>query len=193
MKRRPDRGFYGRDVIDAILDEGLVCHLGFRVGGQPYVIPTTYARAGDTIVIHGSPASRLLRSLRDGVAVCLTVTLLDGLVLARSAFHTSMNYRSVVVLGTAREITDGDEKVGALRALVDHILPGRWDAIRPPNETEIKGTLVLALPLSEASAKVREGGPLDDDADLALPVWAGHIPLSLTRGHPVPDPALAGG
>lgn len=193
LKRRPERGAYDRVTVEAILDEGLVCHLGFAVEGQPYVLPTTYARAGRQIYVHGSAAGRMLRSLGSGVEACLTVTLLDGLVLARSAFHHSMNYRSVVVLGRARPVTDADEKMRALRAIVDHVLAGRWQTSRPPTPQELKATAVLALPLDEASAKLRRGGPLDDEADFAFPVWAGHLPLVLSAGAPVADEHLLAG
>jgi nitroimidazol reductase NimA-like FMN-containing flavoprotein (pyridoxamine 5'-phosphate oxidase superfamily) len=187
------RGAYDRATIEAILDEGLVCHLGFAVDGQPYVLPTIYARVGGEVYLHGSAASRMLRALGDGVACCLTVTLLDGLVLARSAFHHSVNYRSVVLLGTARAVLDREAKTLALRAIVDHVLADRWQAVRTPTDQELKATTVLALPLSEASAKLRSGGPLDDEEDYALPVWAGHLPLTLVPGAPVPDARLAPG
>jgi nitroimidazol reductase NimA-like FMN-containing flavoprotein (pyridoxamine 5'-phosphate oxidase superfamily) len=189
----PKRGAYDRATIESILDEGLVCHLGFAVEGQPYVLPTIYARLGGEVFLHGSAASRMLRTLGDGIAMCLTVTLLDGLVLARSAFHHSVNYRSVVLLGTARTVLDNEEKTRALRAIVDHVLAGRWQAVRKPSEQELKATTVLALPLSEASAKVRTGGPIDDEEDYALPIWAGHLPLDLVPGVPVPDARLVAG
>jgi nitroimidazol reductase NimA-like FMN-containing flavoprotein (pyridoxamine 5'-phosphate oxidase superfamily) len=189
-----DRGRYERGEIDAILDEGLVCHIGFvGDGGHPVVIPTTYARDGDSLVVHGSPASRMLRSLKGGVDMCLTVTLIDGMVLARSAFHHSMNYRSVVVFGRAEAITEQDEKRRALEVLVDHLVPGRTASARGPSEHELRSTLVLRLPLDEASAKVRTGPPIDDDEDLDLPVWAGVLPLRLATGAPVPDPHLPAG
>ncbi|PSR13382.1 pyridoxamine 5'-phosphate oxidase [filamentous cyanobacterium CCP3] len=171
-----------------MLDEGLVCHLGFVVEGQPFVIPTAYGRLEDQIYIHGSPASRMLKSLEQGVQVCLTVTLLDGLVLARSAFHHSMNYRSVVLFGTATRVDDADKKMTALKAFTDHVVTGRWDDVRPPNRQELAGTLVLALPIAEASAKVRTGPPVDAAEDYALPVWAGEIPLRLTATTPITDP-----
>ncbi|MET0151199.1 MAG: pyridoxamine 5'-phosphate oxidase family protein [Candidatus Binatia bacterium] len=193
VKRMPKRGAYDRATIEAILDEGLVCHLGFAVEGQPYVLPTIYARVGDEVYLHGSAASRMLGTLGDGVALCLTVTLLDGLVLARSAFHHSVNYRSVVLLGTARAVIEPEAKTRALHAIVDHVLADRWQAVRPPTEQEMKATTVLALPLSEASAKLRSGGPLDDEEDYELPVWAGHLPLTLVPGAPVPDARLVGG
>lgn len=193
VKRLPDRAAYDRPTIEAILDEGLVCHVGFVVEGQPYVLPTIYARVGDEIYLHGSAASRMLGALGDGIAACVTVTLLDGLVLARSAFHHSMNYRSAVILGTARPVTDPEEKSRALRAIADHVIQGRWGEVRPPNEQELKATTVLALPLREASAKLRSGGPLDDEEDQAIRVWAGSLPLVLTPGAPVPDSRLEAG
>jgi nitroimidazol reductase NimA-like FMN-containing flavoprotein (pyridoxamine 5'-phosphate oxidase superfamily) len=193
VRRLPNRGAYDRPTIHAILDEALICHLGFVADGKPVVLPTIHARIGETLYVHGSVASRMLRSLRDGVEACVTVTLLDGLVLARSAFHHSMNYRSAVILGTAREVTEREEKLRALEAIVEHVVPGRSAEARPPNEAEIRSTLVLALPIEEASAKVRTGGPLDDDEDYALPVWAGVIPLRLTPQPPVADERLAGG
>ena len=187
VRRLKERGVYERDAIEAILDEGPICHLGFVHDGQPFVIPTIHARAGDVLYIHGSPASRMLKTLAGGVDVCLTVTLLDGLVLARSVFHHSMNYRSVVVLGKAREVTDADEKMTAFRTIVEHVQPGRWDDARRPNPDEIRKTLVLALPVDEASAKVRSGPPGDDEADLELPVWAGVVPLRMKAGEPITD------
>lgn len=190
IRRLPQRGQYERDCVYQILDEGLVCHLGFVVDGQPFVIPTAYGRVGDRLYIHGSPASRMLRTLQGGVEVCVTVTLLDGLVLARSAFHHSMNYRSVVVFGTAAVVEGADEKLAALEAFTEHIVPDRWAEVRLPNRQEVAGTLVLSLPLSEASAKVRTGSPVDDEADYKLPVWAGEIPLHLTAGKPIDDPRL---
>jgi hypothetical protein len=188
VKRRAQRGVYDPAVIRGILDEGLVCHLGFTVDGQPFVIPTTYGRVGDTLYVHGSAANRTLRSLRSGIEACVTVTLIDGLVMARSAFHHSMNYRSVVVFGRATEVTDPGEKVEALRAIVEHVVPGRWGEVRGPSEKELQATLVLALPLEEASAKVRTGGPLDEPQDMTLPVWAGELPLRLAVLSPVDDP-----
>lgn len=193
VKRLPQRAAYDRATLDAILDEGLVGHLGFAVEGQPYVLPIVYARVGDDVYVHGSAASRMLRTAATDVGVCFTVTLLDGLVLARSAFHHSVNYRSAVVLGRARPVLDPEERSRALRAIVDHVLAGRWDAVRPPTAQEAKATSVLALPLREASAKVRTGGPLDDEEDYALPVWAGHLPLALVPGNPVPDARLPPG
>jgi nitroimidazol reductase NimA-like FMN-containing flavoprotein (pyridoxamine 5'-phosphate oxidase superfamily) len=175
------------------LDEGFVCHVGFAVDGQPFVIPTAYGRIGDTLYIHGSAASRTLRACGDGIPVCVTVTLVDGLVLARSAFHHSINYRSVVILGAATMVAAADEKMTALRAFTEHVIPGRWDDVREPNEQELKGTSVLALPLLEVSAKIRTGPPKDDEEDLAIPVWAGELPLRITAGAPVNDPQLPAG
>ncbi len=191
LKRLPQRGSYDRDLIDQILDEGFICHVGFALDEQPFVIPTGYARVGDSLVIHGSQASRMLRTLGQGIDVCVTVTLIDGLVLARSAFHHSMNYRSVVVFGHATVIEDAGEKVAALRALSEHVIPGRWDDVRGPNERELQQTTVLSLPLAEASAKTRTGPPLDDDEDYGLPVWAGVIPLRLVAEPPVADARLS--
>jgi nitroimidazol reductase NimA-like FMN-containing flavoprotein (pyridoxamine 5'-phosphate oxidase superfamily) len=191
VRRRAQRARYDRATVHAILDEALVCHVGFVSDGQPIVIPTAYARIGETLTLHGSPANQMLRSLADGLPVCVTVTLLDGIVLARSAFHHSMNYRSVVVLGHAHVVLDEAEKLRALRALVEHVSPGRWDDARPPSEQELAQTLVLALPLERVSAKVRTGPPIDDEQDHALPCWAGVIPLQLAPGAPLPDPRLA--
>jgi nitroimidazol reductase NimA-like FMN-containing flavoprotein (pyridoxamine 5'-phosphate oxidase superfamily) len=190
LKRLPQRGNYDREVIDQILDDGFICHVGFAVDGRPFVIPTGYARVGDRLFIHGSQASRMLRTLGQGIDVCVTVTLLDGLVLARSAFHHSMNYRSVLVFGNAGVVDDPDEKLEALRALSEHMIPGRWDDVREPDERELQLTTVLSVPLSEASAKVRTGPPLDDEEDYELPVWAGVIPLSLVPGTPIDDARL---
>lgn len=186
VRRLPKRGHYDRETIHAILDEALICHVGFVVDGSPVVIPTIHWREDDTLYVHGSSASRMLRSLKEGVEACVTVTLLDGLVLARSAFHHSMNYRSVVVFGRAREV-DGGEKARALDSLVEHVMRGRSRDVRPPNEIEMRATTVLALPLGEASAKIRTGPPVDDDEDYGLPVWAGVVPIRLTRGEPVAD------
>ena len=193
VRRLPERARYDRESIDAILDEGLVCHVGFVVDGQPYVIPTIHARMGDHLVIHGSAAARMLRTLAGGVPLCVTVTLVDGLVLARSGFHHSLNYRSVVVLGRATEVADPAEKRRALDAIVEHVVPGRLPRVRPPKESEMRQTRVLSLPLSEASAKVRTGPPKDDEEDYALEVWAGELPLKLQTLAPVPDPRLAPG
>jgi len=190
LKRLPQRGHYDRELINQILDEGFICHVGFALDGQPFVIPTGYARIGDRLIIHGSQASRMLRTLGQGIDVCVAVTLIDGLVLARSAFHHSMNYRSIVVFGRATVVVEPDEKLAALRALSDHMIPGRWDDVRAPNERELQQTTVLSLPLAEASAKVRTGPPLDDEEDYKLPVWAGVIPLSLVAAEPVDDPRM---
>ncbi len=187
VKRLAKRGVYDRETVYAILDEALICHAGFVLDGAPVVIPTIHWRHEDTLYLHGSAASRMLRSLRDGVEACVTVTLVDGLVIARSAFHHSMNYRSAVIFGTAREVTERDEKLRALDALVEHVLRGRAAESRPPNEKELRQTMVLALPIDEASAKVRTGGPVDDDEDYALPYWAGVIPVTMTYGDPVDD------
>jgi len=193
VKRLPKRGVYDRAQIYSILDQARVCHVGFVSEGQPYVIPTGYARDGDVLYFHGSAVSRMLKTLEEGAPVCVTVTLVDGLVLARSAFHHSVNYRSVVVLGRAREITDREEKLRALRAFTNHLVPGRWEEVRPPTDQELKATRVLTLPITEASAKVRTGPPLDDEEDYALPVWAGVVPVETTWGEPVPDARLAPG
>jgi nitroimidazol reductase NimA-like FMN-containing flavoprotein (pyridoxamine 5'-phosphate oxidase superfamily) len=194
VRRLPERGRYDRGAVDAILDAGLVAHLGFVSEGQPYVIPTLHARVGDVVYVHGSAASRTLRTLADGVPACLTVTLLDGIVLARSVFEHSMNYRSVVVLGTAQPVDGPDERRAALEAFTDKLLPGRWDEARAPTRKELKATAVLRLPLDEASAKIREGGPEDGDTpDAALDVWAGHVPLVVRALDPVPDSALRPG
>lgn len=191
VRRLANRGNYDRETVHAILDEALVCHVGFVVDGMPVVIPTIHWREDDTLYVHGSAASRMLRSLKDGVDACVTVTLVDGLVLARSAFHHSMNYRSVVVFGKAREVGD-DEKLRALDGLVEHVVRGRSQEVRPPNERELRQTLVLALPLDEASAKIRTGGPVDDEEDYALPVWAGVVPLKLTPGEGIADVGVVG-
>jgi uncharacterized protein len=187
VKRLPKRGNYDCDTVYQILDTAFVCHVGFSVDAQPYVIPTNYGRSGDTLYLHGSAASRMLKTLSAGVAVCVTVTHVDGLVLARSAFHHSVNYRSVVILGTARLVEDPAEKMEALRIFTDHVMKGRWDDVRQPTEQELKATTVLALPLEEVSAKVRSGGPVDDEADYTLPVWAGVLPLETAVKAPVPD------
>jgi nitroimidazol reductase NimA-like FMN-containing flavoprotein (pyridoxamine 5'-phosphate oxidase superfamily) len=187
VKRLPKRGKYDHETVHQILDEGFVCHVGFSVDGQPYVIPTNYGRTGDILYLHGSAASRMLRTLSGGVLVCVTVTHVDGLVLARSAFHHSVNYRSVVILGTARLVEDPAEKMEALRIFTDHVMKGRWDDVRQPTEQELKATTVLALPLEEVSAKVRTGGPIDDEEDYALPVWAGVLPLQVNVKLPIPD------
>ncbi|HEV3278343.1 MAG TPA: pyridoxamine 5'-phosphate oxidase family protein [Terriglobia bacterium] len=187
VKRLAKRAVYDKAQVHAILDEGYLCHAGFAMDGQPYVIPTLYARAGEQIYFHGSAASRMLRSAGDGLQVCLTVTLVDGFVLARSAFHHSMNYRSVVVLGRARLVTDSGEKRDALRLFTNHLVPGRWEEVRQPTDQELKATSVLALELNEVSAKVRTGPPLDDEEDYALPIWAGVVPVQPQLGEPIPD------
>jgi nitroimidazol reductase NimA-like FMN-containing flavoprotein (pyridoxamine 5'-phosphate oxidase superfamily) len=188
--RESHRGVYDRAAAYEILDEGFICHVGFVTDGQPFVIPTAYGRAGDNLYIHGSAASRMLRHLDRGLAVCVTVTLLDGLVLARSIFNHSMNYRSVVMLGTAVAVQDAEEKLEALKSLSEHILPGRWAESRPPNERELKQTLVMRLPIDEFSAKVRQGPPIDDEDDYSFPAWAGVIPLEMAAGAPINDPRL---
>jgi len=194
VRRLPERGRYDREAIDAVLDAALVAHLGFLADGQPFVIPTLHARVGDEVVVHGSSASRALRALSQGFPACLTVTLLDGIVFARSSFEHSMNYRSVVVLGTALPVSDPDEKLAALEAFTEKLLPGRWAEARPPTRKELKATSVLRLPLDEASAKIRDGGPEDGDTpDADLDVWAGWLPLAVTALEPVPDPSLRPG
>ena len=190
LKRLPKRGNFNRETINKILDEAFVCHVGFAVDGKPFVIPTGYARIGDDLIIHGSAASRMMSDLSAGIDVCVTVTLIDGLVLARSAFHHSMNYRSVVIFGTARLIEDEREKFEALRAFTEHLIPNRWDNVRPPNALELKATTILSLPITEASAKIRAGNPVDDEADAEMDVWAGVIPLHLKIGAPVDDEKL---
>lgn len=195
LRRLPERGHYEDSAIAAILDEALICHLGLvDPDGRPFVVPTIHARVGDHLYVHGSPASRVLRAPGSGeVDVCITVTLLDGLVLARSAFHHSMNYRSVVVYGKATRVEDPAEKAAALAAIVEHVLAGRGEGCRSPNEKESKGTHVLRVPLDEASAKVRTGGPKDDDEDMDLPVWAGHVPLRVVAGEPIADAGVSVG
>ncbi len=188
--REPHRGVYDRSTVNQILDEGFICHVGFVVDGQPFVIPTAYGRRGNNLYIHGSAASRMLRNLDQGVPVCVTVTLLDGLVLARSIFNHSMNYRSVVILGMATAVRDDKEKLKALELLSEHILPGRWADSRQPNERELKQTLVMRLAIEEFSAKIRQGPPMDDEEDYSFPTWAGVIPLRLVPGAPESDPRL---
>lgn len=185
--RESERGVYDRQTAYRILDEGFICHVGFVVDGQPFVIPTSYGRSGDNLYIHGSAASRMLRNLDKGIPVCITVTLLDGLVLARSIFNHSMNYRSVVILGTATAVQDPVEKLEALRTLSEHILRGRWAESRQPNEKELKATLALRVPIEEFSAKVRQGPPIDDEDDYSFPTWAGVVPLEMVAGMPIPD------
>ncbi len=193
VRRMPARAEYERETIEAILDEALVAHLGFAVDGEPFVIPTLHARVGDSVCFHGSSASRTMRALAAGTQMCLTVTLLDGLVLARSAVHHSVNYRSVVVMGRATAIVDPSEKMAAIEAFTERLIPGRWDEVRPPTAKELKAIQVLSLPLSEASAKLRTGPPMDDEEDYALETWAGVIPLDVVAGAPIPDARLAGG
>jgi len=190
VTREPERAVYDRAAAYQVLDEAFICHVGFTVDNQPFVIPTGYGRSGDNLYIHGSAASRMLRNLDQGIAVCVTVTLLDGLVLARSIFNHSMNYRSVVVLGTAVAVEDPGEKLQALRALSEHILPGRWKESRQPNERELKATLVMRLPITEFSAKVRTGPPIDNEDDYSFPTWAGVVPLQTVAGSPIKDPKL---
>ena len=193
LKRLPKRGHFDRETVYGILDEGFICHIGFAPEGQPFVIPTGYARVGDKLYVHGSQASRMLRTLSSGVDACVTVTIVDGLVLARSAFHHSMNYRSVVIFGKATLVEEREEKLAALLALSEHFVRGRWADVRGPNEQELRATTVLSLPLEEASAKIRTGPPLDDEEDYALPVWAGVIPLRLQASEPIADPRLIDG
>lgn len=193
VRRLPDRGRYDRDTIYPILDEAFICHVGFAVDGQPYVIPTGYARIGDDLYIHGSSASRMLRNLSKGVDVCVTVSLIDGLVLARSAFHHSVNYRSVLILGKAQLVEDVDEKNRALQAFTEHVIPGRWAEVRWPTELELKATSVLKLAIEEASAKVRTGDPKDDEEDYAMDVWAGVLPMSLATSAPINDALMRKG
>ena len=190
LKRIPKRGVFERETIYRILDEAFVCHIGFAVDGNPFVIPTAYARDGDHLFIHGSAASRMMRVMAGGVEVCVTVTLIDGLVLARSAFHHSMNYRSVIIFGTADLIEDEAEKCEALRLFTEHIVPNRWDEVRPPTAKELRATTVLRLPIEEASAKVRTGDPVDDAADYDLNVWAGVVPLRMVACEPENDSRL---
>ena len=193
LKRLPKRGHYEHETVYPILDEGFICHAGFIFEGKPIVIPTGYARADDNLYIHGSQASRMLRTLSEGIDVCVTVTLVDGLVLARSAFHHSINYRSVVVFGRATLIADPAEKSSALLAFSEQVIRQRWADVREPTENELKQTTVLCLPLTEASAKVRTGPPIDDEEDYALPVWAGVLPLQIVAGEPINDPRLPKG
>ena len=193
LKRLPKRGEFERDAIFAILDEAFICHVGFIVDGKPVVIPTSYVRVADDVYIHGSAASRMLRSLEEGIDVCVTVTLIDGLVLARSAFHHSINYRSVVIFGKANAVDELEEKLRALHAFTEHVVPGRWADVRPPDENELRATLVLRLRLAEVSAKVRTGPPIDDDEDYNLAVWAGVLPLRLIADAPVVDDRVPAG
>jgi len=188
--REPHRGVYDRETAYRILDAGFLCHVGFVSDGQPFVIPTSYGRDDAKLYIHGSAASRMLRHMKEGLPVCVTVTLLDGLVLARSVFNHSMNYRSVVILGKATLVDDPQEKLAALRALSEHILPGRWNDARQPNDRELKQTSVLRVPIEEFSAKVRTGPPIDDEEDMTFPTWAGVLPLEMKPAAPIPDPQL---
>jgi uncharacterized protein len=190
LVREPNRASYDRETVYQILDEGFLCHVGFVAEGQPFVIPTSYGRRDANLYIHGSAASRMLRQMKDGVDVCVTVTLLDGLVLARSIFNHSMNYRSVIILGKATLVEDPQEKLSALRVLSEHILPGRWDDVRKPNEKELKATSVLCVPIEEFSAKVRTGPPIDDEEDYSFPTWAGVIPLDMKAEFAIEDPKL---
>jgi len=191
--READRAVYDRAAVYRILDDGFLCHAGFVVDGQPFVIPTSYGRKSDSLYIHGSAASRMLRQIKEGVPVCITVTLLEGLVLARSIFNHSMNYRSVVILGKATLVDDPAEKLAALRILSEHILPGRWDDSRQPNERELKATSVLRVPIEEFSAKVRQGPAIDDEEDYTFPTWAGVVPLEMVAGKPIDDARLLPG
>jgi hypothetical protein len=193
VRRRSTRGVYDKAQVHAILDQGFLCHIGFVIDGQPYVIPTAYARSEDEVYIHGAPASRVMGVAHRELDMCLTVTLMDALVVARSAFHTSINYRSVVVLGKARQLTDLEEKRKALRLFTNHLIPGRWEQAKQPTEQELKATGVLALPLDEVSAKIRTGPPIDDEEDYALPIWGGVVPVIQTFGEPVPDDRVLAG
>lgn len=190
LRRLPDRGVFEQDQVAAILDEGFLCHVGFVVDGQPYVIPTIYVRCDQQLYLHGSAASRMLRSVQEGIPVCITVTHVDGLVLARSAFNHSVNYRSVVILGTADEVTDPDERLRALEALVEHLIPQRWHDVRAPSPQELRATMVIRVPLEEVSAKVRTGPPHEDEEDYQRSCWAGEIPLHTAPQAAVPDPRL---
>jgi uncharacterized protein len=188
VRRLPKRASYERTLVDAVIDEAVSCHVGFAIDGRPWVIPTIHARIDDVLYLHGAVANHMLRSLAGGIEACVTITLVDALVLARSAFHHSMNYRSVMVFGRVTSVDDAEEKYAALHALVEHVVPGRMADARPPSDKELRATSVLRLPITEASAKVRTGGPNDDPEDLALPIWAGQIPLSTSYGSPIPEP-----
>lgn len=190
LRRLPKRGSHQAETIHAILDAGFLAHVGFQVDGQPFVIPTLYGREEDKLYLHGSAASRMMRELETGVAACVTVTLVDGLVLARSAFHHSMNYRSVVAFGVARKLVDAEQKTRALRIISEHLIAGRWNDVRGPTEKELKATAVLEFSIEEASAKVRQGPPLDDEEDYSLPIWAGILPLRMEAQTPISDPRL---
>lgn len=193
VRRLPKRASYAREDIDAIIDEALVCHVGLADNSEPVVIPTIHARDGDRLLLHGLKGGRLLKHIEAGNEVCVAITLLDGVVLARSAFHHSLNYRSVVLFGKGEVITDDAQKIEALRRITEHIVPGRWQDTRPPSPKELKVTTVVAIGIEEASAKVRTGGPIDDEADHALPFWAGVVPLRLVAGEPEDDDRLAPG
>lgn len=193
LKRLPKRGVYDRELVYGILDEGFICHVSFAVDGQPFVIPTGYARVDDRLYIHGSQVSRMLRTLAQGIDVCVGITLVDGLVLARSAFHHSVNYRSVMIFGRATLVEEKEAKLAALFAFSEHVIPGRWNDVRKPTEPELKATTVLSLSLEEVSAKVRTGPPIDDEEDYALDVWAGVLPLQIVAGAPIKDPRLPDG
>jgi len=190
ITREPQLAVYDRDAAYRILDEGFVCHVGFTLDNQPYVIPTSYGRRDDNLYVHGSAASRMLRNMKQGIPVCITVTLIDGLVLARSIFNHSMNYRSVVILGTAEVVEQQDEKIAALKIISEHVIPGRWEDARQPNERELKATLVMRVSIEEFSAKVRTGPPIDDEVDYSYPTWAGLIPMETIARSPIPDPRL---
>jgi uncharacterized protein len=187
LRRLPARASYDRAFIDAVIDEALSCHVGFAIDGRPWVVPTIHARIGDRLYLHGAVANHMLGSLADGIEACVTVTIVDGLVIARSAFHHSMNYRSVMVFGRATRVDDLEEKTAALRALVEHVVPGRSADAREPSATELRSTLLLELPISEVSAKVRTGGPIDDEEDLDLPVWAGRLHVTTVFADPIAD------
>src|SRR3954470_2971783 len=193
VRRRAQRGVYDPASVHAILDEALICHVAHMVDGSPVVLPTIHGRIEDRLYVHGSAASRMLRTLANGIECCVTATVVDGLVLARSAFHHSMNYRSVVVFGTATLVEDDDEKVAAMRAMSERLLQGRWDDVRPPSRAELRQTKVLRMPLQEASAKVRTGPPIDDDEDMSADTWAGVLPVQMVTGEPLADPALGSG
>jgi len=190
VRRIPDRGHYDKKTIYPIIDEALYCHVGINHNGSPVVIPTIHARINNTLYIHGSAASRLLQSIQEDASLCVTISLIDGIVLARSAFHHSLNYRSVVVFGQGVIVNDFQEKWDALKAVSDHLVPKRWEDVREPNQKELDATTVISISLEEASAKIRSGPPGDDDADYALPIWAGVLPTELKKGTLIPDPVL---
>ena len=193
VKRKPERGFYDTETINKIIDEALYCHVSFIQDDQPFIIPTIHARIDDQLILHGAKTSRLLKQISTGNEIAIAVTILDGLVLARSVFHHSMNYRSVIIFGKGVEITDDKQKMKALKAITDHILPGRWNDARKPNEKELKATSVISVKINEASAKIRTGPPKDEEEDYSLPVWAGVIPLTQKPSKPVDDPILKKG